>query len=41
MRFHRDEVNNFNIASMEEKLGSRHIFPLSSMVKPNIGLARG
>ena len=33
--------SNFNIVSMEEKSGSRNLFSLSSMVKPNIGLERG
>ena len=34
-------VISFNIASMEENLGSRNLFSLSSVVKPNIGLERG
>ena len=34
-------ASNFNTASMEESFGSRYLFSLSSMVKPNIGLERG
>ena len=34
-------MSKFNIASMEENFGSRNLFSLSSMVKPNIGLERG
>ena len=32
MRFHRNEVRNFNIVPMEEKSGSTNIFSFSSMV---------
>ena len=41
IRFHRNEVSNFNIASMGEKFGSRNIFSLGSIVKSSIGLERG
>ena len=41
MRFHRNEVSKFYIASMEEKFGFTNIFSLSAMGKSTIGLERG
>ena len=41
MRFHRNEVMNFNIVSMGEEFGPRNILSLKSMVKSTIGLERG
>ena len=41
MMFHKNEVNSFDIASMEENSRSINIFSLSPMVNSSISLERG